>query len=231
MFIGVYGGYQFGAQGSDLSAQEDLGYTTPFPNRVPATASDIDLSDGASFGGRIGYYFQSMPGFGIEVDGQYSRPNFERQNVTIRLTDTTIAGFDTFVMDQLGADFHMVMGGVNLLYRFENLGLGGIMPYVGAGPALYGVFIRGSGDSGNVIAPAAIATNAFNDGGEMASGGWGIGFNLKAGLEVPLGDHVSLDTEYKFSYAQMEIDNFRSLSDIEVTYRAHTVAAGLRYRF
>lgn len=231
-FIGVFGGYQFGAKGTDLTAQEDLGYTTPIPNRVPAAASDIQLRDSATFGARIGHYFESLPGFGVEIEGQYSRPDFKRQNVTVRLTDRTIAGFNRFTMDQLPAEFHMVMGGVNLLYRFDTLQqMGGFKPYVGAGPAIFGLFVRGTGDSGKIVAPAALATPGFINGGDMVSGGWGLGFNAKIGVEVPVTDRLSFDTEYKFTYGRLDVRGFRSFSDIDVNYQAHGLLAGLRYKF
>ena len=228
-FLSLYGGYQFSASGSNVSAQENLNYPNPATNLLPVATSDLDLNGSFTLGLRAGRYFEALPGFGLEVEGQYSRPDFKRQDVDITLTNASIAGHSTFTMDQLNARFHMLMGGVNLLYRYD--GLQKIKPYVGAGPAAYALYIRGSGDSGNIIAPAAIATNAFTDGGDMNSFGYGFGFNAKAGLEIPISERWSFDTEYKFSYSKLHVNAFRSLSDIDVDYRAHNITAGLRFKF
>ena len=227
-YFAIYGGIQFGTEGTDMTAQEDLNYTGAFSNKHPATGSDIDLKDSATLGLRGGHFFDAMPNFGIEFDVQYSRPDFKRQDVTITLQDTSIGGHSAFTEDQLEADFHMLMGGINLIYRFNQFG--NFKPYIGGGPAVFGLFIRGSGDSCRIIAPAAL-TRGFCDGGEMASKGVGYGFNAKAGVEIPFAENWSLDAEYKYSFAKFDVDWFRSFSDIEVDYQAHNVTAGLRYKF
>lgn len=227
-YLGIYGGFQFSVKGTELSAQEDLNYTGAIPNRHAATGSDLDLKSSATLGLRAGYFFDSIPNLGIETEGQYSRPDFKRQDVTITLINTSIGGFSSFTEDQLEADFHMLMGGINLIYRFNQFGT--FKPYIGGGPAVFGLFIRGSGDSCRIIAPAAL-TRGFCEGGKMDSNGVGYGFNAKAGVEIPFTENWSLDAEYKYSFAKFDVDWFRSFSDIEIDYQAHNLTAGLRYKF
>ena len=227
-YIGIYGGFQFGVKGTDMTAQEDLNYTGAVPDRHAATGSDIDLKNSGTLGLRGGHFFDAMPNVGIEFDLQYSRPDFKRQDVTVTLRDHTVGGHNAFTEDQLPADFHMLMGGINLIYRFNQFEH--VKPYIGGGPALFGLFIRGSGDSCRIIAPAAL-TQGFCEGGDMASKGVGFGFNAKAGVEIPLNDNWSLDAEYKYTFAKFDVDWFRSFSDIEVDYEAHNLTAGLRWTF
>src|SRR5690606_31713047 len=136
-------------------------------------------------GARFGHYFSS--GIGFEFEGFFSRPDFERQNVTITFTDgTTFFGYDSFTEDQLPADFYVAGLGFNLLYRFD---LGWARPYVGIGPTVLGLLIHGSGDSCNIVAPEDFATGDWVcEGGEMLSGGVGLGFNAKLGVEIPISD-------------------------------------------
>lgn len=212
-----------------MTAMEDLNYTASPANKHPATGSDIELDPSFTFGIRAGRYLDSLPGWGFEFEGQYSRPDFKRQDVTITLTDgTSVGGHSAFTEDQLPADFHMLMGGFNLLYRHD--GFEYFKPYVGGGHAVAALFIHGSGDSCKIITPASL-TRGFCKGGEMNSTGVGFGFNTKAGVEVPINDNLSFDAEYKFSYGKMDVDWFRSFSDIEVDMQAHNVTAGLRFKF
>jgi len=227
-YFGLQFGGMFGARGTNMTAMEDLNYTGSPPMRHPATGSDISLNSSLMFGFKAGRFLESMPGIGIEIEGMYSRPDFKRQNVTITLRDTSVGGHSAFTEDQLAADFHMLSSAVNILYRFQPVG--GVMPYVGAGPAFHLLFIRGSGDSCHIVAPAALA-RGFCAGGDMVSKGQGFGFNAKAGIEVPLGERLSFDLEYKFNYGRMKVDWFRSFSDITVDYTAHGVAGGLRVKF
>lgn len=230
-FVGITGGYQLQSIGTGMEAQEDLGYTGPTPNRVPATASDIIFDQTPTLGLKLGHYFESTSGFGIEFEGQYSRPNFKRQDVTINLTNANFNGHSSFTEDQLEANFHMLTGSVNALYRFEAIdSMNNIRPYIGAGPSVYAVAIDGSGDSCKIIAPVSEARD-YCEGGDMKSSGVGFGFNVKAGVEMAIDDHWSLDAEYKLSYGKMDIDWFRSFSDIKIDHISQNISAGLRYKF
>jgi len=227
-YFGLQIGGVFGARGTNLNAMEDLNYTGGSPNRHAATGSDIAFDPSPMVGIRFGRYFDSLPGFGVELTGQYTKLKFKRQDVTITLQNTTVGGFSSFTEDQLPADIHMLSGSMNVMYRFSQYGM--VRPYIGAGPTLHAFVIRGSGDSCHIVAPAALA-RGFCSGGEMVSKGTGLGFNVKAGVEVPLNDRLSLDLEYKFDYGRLSADWFRSFSDITLNYSSSTVAAGLRVKF
>ena len=227
-YLALQVGGMFGVRGTNLTAMEDLNYTGGAPNRVNATGSDITLGSSVMLGFKAGRYFDSLPGFGIEFDGQYGKPKFKRQDVTITLTNATVGGFSSFTEDQLEADFHMISGSLNLLYRFSQFDM--FKPYIGAGPSFHALLIRGSGDSCHIVAPAALA-RGFCSGGDMTSKGTGIGFNVKAGVEIPINERFSFDAEYKFNYGKLKVDAFRSFSDIKIDYTAHILAAGLRFKF
>lgn len=221
-------GGMFGVRGTNLTALENLNYPFPPPDKRSATGSNIALDSSVMVGFKVGRYFDSLPGFGIEFDGHYGRPDFKRQNVAIGLTNSTVEGFSSFVEDQRPAEVHVISGSLNLLYRLSQLGM--VRPYLGAGPSFHVLPIRGSGDSGNVIAPAEFASPLI-PGPSLNSTGTGFGFNLKAGLEIPIDDRFSVDAEYKYNYAYIKVDEFRSFSSAKFDYFAHILAAGLRLKF
>lgn len=227
-YLALQVGGMFGLRGRRLTAVENLGYPPDYTDPVNATASDVSFDSSFMVGFKAGRYFDSWPGFGVEFDGQYGRPNFKRQNVTITLKDTTIGGFSDFTEDQLPATVDMFSGALNLLYRFSQFSM--VRPYIGAGPAFHVLRFRGSGDSGNIIAPAALAT-PLEAGPSLDSTGTAFGYDLKAGLEIPLNNRFSIDAEYKYYWARVNVDRFRSLTSIRADIDQHIVAAAVRWKF
>ncbi len=227
-YLALQIGGMSGARGKNLTALENLGYPPDYTDPVSATASDISLDPSFMVGFKAGRYFDSWPGFGVEFDGQYGRPNFKRQNVTVTLKDASFGGFSAFTEDQRPATVHMFSGSFDLLYRFSQFGT--VKPYIGAGPSFHVLLFRGSGDSGNIIAPAALATPLI-PGPSLDGTGTGFGYNLKAGLEIPLNNRFSIDAEYKYNWAHFNVDRFRSLTSIKADIDMHIVAAGLRWKF
>ncbi len=88
----------FGLRGRNLTAVENLGYPPSYTDPVNATGSDVSFDSSLMVGFKAGRYFDSWPGFGVEFDGQYGRPNFKRQNVSITLKDFTVAGWSTWCL-------------------------------------------------------------------------------------------------------------------------------------
>jgi len=227
-YLALQVGGMFGARGRNLTATENLGYPPDYTDPVSATGSDISFDASFMVGFKAGHYFDSLPGLGVEFDGQYGRPNFKRQNVTIALKDVSFGGFSAFTEDQIPADVHMFSGSLNLLYRFSQFST--VKPYIGAGPSFYRLLFRGSGDSGNIIDPMDLAT-PLGAGPSLDGTGTGFGFNLKAGLEIPLNNRFSIDAEYKYNWAHLNVDRFRSLTSIGADFEVHIVAVGFRWKF
>ncbi len=227
-YLALQVGGMFGARGRNVTAIENLGYPPAYTDPASATGSDISFDSSFMAGFKAGRYVDSWPGFGVEFDGQYGRPNFKRQNVTITLKDFSFGGFSAFTEDQRPATVHMFSGFLNLLYRFPQLST--VRPYIGAGPSFHVLLFRGSGDSGNIIAPALLATPLLA-GPPLDGKATGFGYDIKAGLEIPLNDHVSIDAEYKYNWAHLYGDRFRSLTSIKADFDLHIVAAGLRWNF
>ena len=227
-YLALQVGGMLGASGRNLTATENLGYPPDYTDPVSATGSDISFDPSFMVGFKAGRYFDSWPGFGVEFNGQYGRPNFKQQNVTITLKDVSFGGFSTFTEDQIPATVHMFSASFNLLYRFSQFGT--VKPYIGAGPSFQLLLFRGSGDSGNIIAPADLAT-PLEAGPSLNGTGTGFGYNLKAGLEIPLNDRFSIDAEYNYRWARLNVDRFRSLTGIEADIDVHIVAVGLRWKF
>jgi hypothetical protein len=232
-FLGVYGGWQFGPRATNTEAFENFYYPSqPNPDLVdqddrdiyfPVTVDDpIVLEDNFTFGIRFGRYFQDGPGFGVEIDKQFSNPDFPQQDVSFSWTDGP-GGSGTRAEDQLPAGLAMFNLGINGLYRAGQPGE--VRPYFGAGPAIFLLHVTGTGDSCKL----AGTTDPYCPGPDMDYSGFGYGANAKAGFEAPISDNASVFAEYKFTIGRLMVDQFRSLDEIETTFTAHSINAGILF--
>ena len=227
-YFGVFGGYEFDPKPTNLTAMEDEGYSTSTANLHASKSSDLQLKQSPVGGMKLGAFLDSQPDIGFEISAMYSRPDMKRQNVTITIIDgSNFAGFDTFVEDQLPADFNFITTQASLIYRFMNFDH--IRPYVGIGPVAYIVFIHGDGRSGKLVSP--FVAPGYNNGTLGDGFGKGLGISGKVGLEYLIDKNWSLDFEYQISKGSINIDHFRSFSDMKVDFSDQIFTTGLRYRF
>jgi hypothetical protein len=262
-FIGASLGYSFNSQLSSITANENTAYPGDPTNIYPsvdsfgwstlypdAKYSNVKLKDTLSGGIKAGYYFESYPSLGVELEGFYSKPNIKAQNVTI-----THPGFNNlvtaideefnpsatldqnhFTENQLGAKVQLFQFNLNGLYRYQ--GIKGFTPYVGLGPSLNIFKIKGSGISGNFSAPDSIVgpetfigSQGLADGPNIHQTAVNVGVNFKAGLEFQLNQDWGVGMEYHYAWSPVDVDRFRSAQNLKADYEAHNLSLVLQKHF
>lgn len=238
-YIGISLGWQFAQYGTKSEGDENINYPHShigdYPDALdPARAlyksaklSDTDLEDTLSGGLRAGYYFKSVPNLGVELEFTYSRPNFKRQNVTLThpgFADPVHglnAGQDNFTEDQLFVKAHLFRLAFNGLYRYR--GLKKITPYIGVGPAMDIIHVKGTGHSGIIVAPSAWVDPVGVFGPEINETTVNVGANFKAGVEYQISNNWGLGIEYHYNWSQWNVSNFRSISNLSSEYHSQSV--------
>ena len=119
---------------------------------------------------------------------------------------------------------------LNGLYRYQ--GFESFTPYIGGGPSLNILRITGTGVSGVIVDPlipsyltsdptaAAIHQTSVN-----------LGLNFKVGGEYKFDKDWGLAGEYHYNWVPIEVDNFRSVSNLKADYQAHTLSVVLMRHF
>jgi opacity protein-like surface antigen/outer membrane protein OmpA-like peptidoglycan-associated protein len=141
---------------------------------------------------------------------------------------------------------------INAIYDFNHLGR--FTPYVGAGVGIVEGDVSAvasdfpsatAGTPGAVLVPSTACPGARSGSDSFVCTvkrkDQGFGWQLLAGLDIAVSDHLSWDTNYKYQNApKLEYDGIRtnnisgssSLFDTELDgVGSHTVMTGLRYRF
>src|SRR3989304_8824271 len=143
---------------------------------VTFSVRDVEFDRSVSFGGRLGWWTNSLPWLGLAVDAFHFSPDVNRQTRTATILGQALTGGVEAI------DIGVTVIGLNLMARaplsvsseFKN---GRVQPYVGAGPA---VFITNVNDKGN-----------FNP-SDQDERDTSIGLDAKAGLKIFLNKTVAV---------------------------------------
>jgi opacity protein-like surface antigen len=101
---------------------------------VTLKGNDLSLHNSVMYGGKLGYYFDSLKWLGLETEIFNTTPNLKQQNITI-------AGVNLGTSS--GADLRILTWApVNLVVRYQ---MGALEPYAGVG---LGVFFSRLSDGG-----------------------------------------------------------------------------------
>jgi lipid A oxidase len=185
--VGVYGGWN-GTHNSDVT------FTGPGTDWTVQSVPWDGLSftfDGAApyYGARVTYWPDSLPNWGFMFDLTHAKVR--------AVPDATVSYSGTFgngsapisnLFDRLEFTDGFTMLTVNGMYRFEPMGR--FQPYVGAGLGINVPHVEVEGNGGTV---------PFNRTFDYEFGG--AAAQLLAGVDVAVTRHISLFTEYKFSWA------------------------------
>jgi len=240
-YLGVFGGYSFGQNISNIKGNENLNYpsapdgSSPITSLIPdAKYSSLKLGSSGNIGIKYGHYFDQLPAFGLESEFSYSKPNFKRQNVTITSNGlrsftgaalSTTTGPAQITEDQQPANADLYVLDFNGLYRYQ--GWKSFTPYIGAGPAVYFWQIKGTGLSG--IIPEFGATGV--DGPEVNQHPITWGADFKLGGEYNLPQNYGLGLEYRYNWSAFKVDSFRSVSDGSGDYQGQALDVTLTKHF
>jgi len=210
-----------------IRGNENLNYPdTPLSPLIEPTSafypgtrySSLKLKDSLICSLRVGHYFDALPTMGVEIEAAYSRPDFLRQNVTIRNPGfVSWSGQNNFTEDQLSAKNRLFQVSLDGLYRYQ--GFKDVIPYIGAGPSLYGFKISGTGYSG--IVPGFSIGEA---GPSIHETSTNVGANMKLGIGFRIDAQWNAGVEYKYDWVSLDISKFRSASNLNADYRAQSLS-------
>jgi len=116
-------GATFEAKSSDIEFKDS--------RLVPGiTSSNLDHDPSVAYGGKVGYFFESLPWLGGEIEGYSSTPDMKQQAATI-----TIPNVGNLPTTFTKTDLRVTVIGFNALVRYPHPT---VQPYLGAG---LGIFI------------------------------------------------------------------------------------------
>jgi Outer membrane protein beta-barrel domain len=101
------------------------------PRLIPGiTSTNVDHNPSVAYGGKVGYFFDSLPWLGGEIEGYSSTPDIKQQGAI--LTAPNEASLSTTFSK---TNLRMTIIGCNALIRYPHPT---VQPYLGAG---LGIFI------------------------------------------------------------------------------------------
>jgi opacity protein-like surface antigen len=261
-YVGLSLGYTFDAKLSGIKGNENLNYPdtidTSSISYYPDTKySDIKLKDVLQGGIKAGYYFDSAPSFGLEVEANYSEPKMKQQNVTITnngskapsgmpigyaITGDIISNVkdcgceriltgdgNSVTENQLPAKVKLLQFNFNAMYRYR--GFKEFTPYIGAGPSINIIRITGTGESGHFVNPTDITGYEVTAGPNISDTSVNIGANFKVGGEYHLDKDWGLGAEYHYNWSKVDITNFRSASNLNADLNMQSLSVVLTRHF
>ena len=175
-----------------------------------ATATADDLKNSVVLGGKLGYFFQSVPWLGVELEGFGTTPHFEQQHRVATLPNGT-----TLPLASRGEELRVLTWASNVIVRAQ---WDRLTPYIGIGPA---AFIARRKDPRTENSDTSIT----------------LGLNTQVGLGYQVTRAISVFAEWKFDYSRFNFDQVQSLQGPQVlqgfkgTYSAHLFVFGLAYHF
>jgi opacity protein-like surface antigen len=201
-YIAGQAGVAFPQSLSDVVLDQIPTPTTPEGTK----SSDLALANSGVYGGKVGYYFESLKWLGIEGEYYQLSPNVKQQFVS-----ETPPGGATTTTFKPGANLIVNTVAFNVVARSQ---FGQWEPYVGAGPAGF-------------IAQLNMVNRELGREPLAISSGR-LGLNVEAGLRYRFLNHLAVFGEWKFNHAQFQ---FNSPAHVDATYNVHFLVVGVGYHF
>jgi opacity protein-like surface antigen len=177
---------------------------------VTDQATDLEMESSILYGGKVGYFFDSLQWIGIEAEAFTVRPDLKQQTFT-RTTTTPLGTIS--VQDQIRPnELRVTTAALNLIFRVPGKRF---EPYAGGGIGMY--WAKFSSD----------ATNATGQRIGEASDTT-IGMNFLAGARLYLFKQLALFGEYKYTAANFD---FGGQVLLKGDYSAHNFVGGLSIHF
>lgn len=258
-------GWTFNQKLSGIKGNENLDYSSPIGTTpglyFPGTSySDLSLKDVLQGGLKAGYYFESSPSFGIELEANYSQPNMKRQNVTIsnanknqvpalnvglgltgpygigdiisaQSTGALGAGSSSTSVTEDQLPAKVRLLQFNLNAMYRYQGFKEFTPYIGAGPSINIIRITGTGDSGFFVDPNIGSALASTGTPNVSDTSVNIGVNFKVGAEYKIDTQWGLGAEYHYTWIPVDISHFRSANDLSADLEMQSLSVVLTRHF
>lgn len=165
--------------------------------------SDLDLHRAPVYGGKVGYYFDSLKWLGVEMEAFSSTPHLKQQNWTLSVLGTSASAILP------GQDLRVTnWSPINVVVRYQ---MGPIEPYGGVGLAVFFARIHDG------------ATNT------SASSNARPGLNTQVGIRWRITNHLSLFGEWKYNRATFHFQD--PTLGLRGEYSAHIGVGGLAWHF
>jgi opacity protein-like surface antigen len=206
LFAGLYGGAAF-PQASTVTTT----VTRRLSGDLILAASDrVNFDSSFTVGGRVGYWFDPVPWFGVAFDISYFPARASARGSSVNID---VIPFSPLAMVRLP------------LLTSEVYPRGRMRPYAAVGPSF--VFAHASENLGPAAPPVEDSSNKS------------VGLDVRAGLDWLFTPRLALFAEYRFFSTRVNTKDecgFICFGDdpithITTTLRTHTVSAGLAYHF
>lgn len=200
----VYMAGQVGFTSPRNASQVDLAVDqTVLP---PSSLSDLDLKNSIMYGGKLGYYFDSVKSLGVETEAFTTTPHLKQQNVTVSALDGSLP----ISQGLSGANFRVTTLAFNLVVRYPGERF---QPYAGAGPAIFFAQLKDSTASTSSTKP---------------------GLNTQVGLRYLITPNLAVFGEWKYNHVRFSLDTAAfgaGISGFSLHYSAHHFVVGIGYHF
>ncbi len=200
-----------------VTGDENIDYPNPpSPGHLfVGSKTEVGFANSVAYGGKLGHYFTDLPWLGIGVGALTSTPHLRAGTIAI---ETNSPAIGTFREAQTGLHVHMTTWAFTLLTRYPGTKF---QPYAGVGPAIFFTHVEGTGLScNNTCSGPPVDTSSVSP-----------GLNVQLGLRYLMTPHVALFAEWKYTQTNASFDRVRSLSHIDLDYRAQFLLFGIGYHF
>ncbi len=168
--------------------------------------NDLKLQTSIVYGGKVGYYFESIKWLGVETELFNAQPHIKQQDLTIGgVPAGPIPGTVTRIL---------TWAPVNLIVRYQ---AGSFEPYGGVG---LGVFFSHVNDTSSL----SLGSPGFS--GDSTN----VGLNTQVGLRYRVTRSIAMFAEWKYNWAQITQDNLAGRK-VQADYSANNFVVGLGYHF
>lgn len=183
---------------------------------------DVGFDNSTSFGGRLGYWFESTPYLGFGFDVSHFRPDIGKQTVTDCIVQfppcfsLPLAHVDLAVTG-ISFDAHLRLP----LLTSKEFPQGQLQPYATIGPTIFLSRIN-INDAFNFSPP------------KHTDGDASVGVKAGAGVAWQFHQYVALFAEYRFTHFRPEFvirDDFVGRTPIKTNIDTHAAIFGVSFRF
>jgi len=209
-------------QNSDLTATGSFNGSS-----FEITGRDLRFDSSVTGGGRLGYWFETLPWLGLGLDIAYFAPNVSRQTVDTSVKLGGVAAnvgplqFDNVKLDVTDVSFDLMLRWPGLVAS-PQFPKGRLQPYLTVGPA---VFLTTAKDSTNFGPPS-----------DQSSHDTSLGVKAGFGTTWMLTPNIGIFGEYRFTHFHPTFDfdtnapGF-STTKVETDVNTHHVLFGVTFRF
>ena len=215
-FADVYGG-------AAHTPRSDVTLTVNNPASTPAdhVFHNVKWDDSLVYGGRVGYWFETIPWFGVGLDVFHFKADIPTQMVPLTVRGATVtATLQEIDFSITGLAFDVVRLRLPLLVS-EERPRGRLQPYLTIGPALFFTRAQNTTNSELIINQKATDT--------------ALGFKVGTGASWQIHKYVAVFGEYRFTHFRAEPVFTSSSSGIPIPLgsdiNTHQLLAGISFRY